>query len=626
MGLSQALSSAVAGVNTTQLGLSVIAGNVANANTPGYVEEQVNQVETTAAGQFGTSVTVDGINRNLNTLLQSQLWTETSGGSYADTTAQLYQQLQQTYGTPGTSSSIDGVFNSFTTALQALSTSPSSYSAQAAVVSAAQTVTQNLNSMTTTVQQLRTQAEEGIANDVQTANTMLQQIADINEKLSGSVPPGGASTTTVDSTTAALEDQRDQDITQLSQLMNVRVVQNPNNQVSLFTGNGQQLVAGTQASQLSFNNAGTLTATAQWSANPSQDGVGTITLTSPGGGSNDLVAENAIQSGEIGAYLQMRDTILPQAQNQLDEMANQMSQALSNQTTSGTAVTSGSQAGFSVDVGGVIPGNTVQLTYTDAQNNQHSVTVVALGAGGKLPAQPANSSGQTVGIDFSGGMNSVVAQLNAALGSNLQFSNPSGTVLQVLNQGGGNTVNSLSATTTATSLTSGSSQLPLFTDGTQPITGAQTASGSQTTGLAGRIGVNAALVASPSSLVAYAANTASGDATRPNFLLNQMSTAALTYSPSTGLGSANAPYSGTLSQYMSQIVSQQAQAATAATNLQQGQDTVVTALQQRFNNQSGVSIDTEMSNLIALQNAYSANARVMSTIEQMMSTLLQAVQ
>jgi flagellar hook-associated protein 1 FlgK len=626
MGLSQALSSAIAGVNTTQLGLSVIAGNVANANTPGYVEEQVNQVETTAAGQFGTSVAVGGINRNLNTLLQSQLWTETSGGSYADTTAQLYQQLQQTYGTPGTASSFDGVFNNFTSALQALSTSPSSYSAQSAVVSAAQTVTQNLNSMTTTIQQLRSQAEEGIANDVQTANTMLQQIADINEKLSGSVSPGAADSATVDSTTAALEDQRDQDITQLTQLMNVRVVQNPNNQVSLFTGNGQQLVGGTQASQLSFNDAGTLTATAQWSANPSQDGVGTITLTSPGGGTNDLVAENAIQSGEIGAYLQMRDTILPQAQNQLDEMANQMSQALSNQTTSGTAVTSGSQAGFSVDVGGIIPGNTVQLTYTDAQNNQHAVTVVALGAGGTLPAQPGNSSNQTVGVNFSGGMSSVVAQLNAALGSNLQFSNPSGTVLQVLNQGGGNTVNSLAATTTATSLTSGSPQLQLFTDGTQPITGAQTASGSQTTGLAGRISVNAALVASPSSLVAYAANTASGDATRPNFLLNQMSSASLTYSPSTGLGSANAPYSGTLSQYMSQVVSQQAQAATAATNLQQGQDTVVTALQQRFNNQSGVSIDTEMSNLIALQNAYSANARVMSTIQQMMSSLLQAVQ
>ena len=51
----------------------------------------------------------------------------------------------------------------------------------------------------------------------------------------------------------------------------------------------------------------------------------------------------------------------------------------------------------------------------------------------------------------------------------------------------------------------------------------------------------------------------------------------------------------------------------------------MSALQQRFNDQSGVNIDTEMSNLIALQNAYGANARVMSTVQQMMATLLQSV-
>ena len=123
--------------------------------------------------------------------------------------------------------------------------------------------------------------------------------------------------------------------------------------------------------------------------------------------------------------------------------------------------------------------------------------------------------------------------------------------------------------------------------------------------------------------MAYAANTSSGDATRPNFILNQMTQATLTFPPSTGLGSSGAPYSGTLTQYMRQVVSQQSQAATAATNLQQGQDTVVSALQQRFNDQSGVNINTEMSNLISLQNAYCVNARVMSTIEQMMQALLQ---
>jgi flagellar hook-associated protein 1 FlgK len=621
MSLSQALSAALAGVRVTQQGLSVIAGNVANANTPGYVRESLTQTELVSPGASGVSVDVAGINRNLNTLLQSQLWTESAGGSYANVTAQLYGQLQQIYGTPGSASAFDGVFNNFTSALQALSTSPSSYSAQAAAVSAAQTLAQNLNSMTSSIQGMRSQAEQGIATDVQSANTALQQIAKINSQLQG------ASST--DSSSAALADQRDQSITQLSQLMNVRVVQGPDNQVSVFTGTGQQLVGGGQASQLSFNNAGTLSPTQLWNANPNKDGAGTITLTAPGGATTDMVADGDIQSGEIAGYLKMRDAILPQAQNQLDEMANQMSQALSNRTTSGTAAGSGSQTGFSIDVGGLSAGNSVQLSYTDSGNTQHSITVVALGPGGALPLQtsPSNPNAQIIGVNFSGGMAAVVTQLNAAFGTNLQFSNPSGTLLQAVNaSGSGNVVNALTATSTVTSLTSGNPQLPLFLDGATPITGALTAAGSQTTGLAGRIAVNAALAATPGSLVAYALNTASGDPTRPNFLLNQLTNAALTYAPTTGIGSPQQPYSGTLASYMSAMVSQQSQAANAATNLQQGQSTVVSALQQRFNDQSGVSIDTELSNLIALQNAYSANARVMSTVQSMMSALLQAVQ
>ena len=296
MGLSQALSAALAGVNVTQQSLSVIAGNVANADTPGYVDESVSQNELVVAGQAGASVDTTGINRDLNTLLQSRLWTETSGNSYADTTSQLYQQLQQIYGTPGTSTSVDAIYNNFTTALQSLATNPSTSSQQSAVISAAQELAQNLNSMTTSIQQLRTKAEQGIANGVQTANKALQQIAQINLRLEGASPTDG--------TSATLEDQRDQDITQLSQLMNVTVVQNPNNQISVFTGTGQQLVAGPQASQLQFSDAGTLSATALWSANPSQDGAGTITLVSPGGATTDLIATKALQSGQLGAYVQ----------------------------------------------------------------------------------------------------------------------------------------------------------------------------------------------------------------------------------------------------------------------------------------------------------------------------------
>lgn len=614
MGLSQALSAALAGINITQQSIGVISGNVANSNTPGYVDESLNQNSTAVVGQAGSSVAAEGINRNLNQLLQSQIWTETSGNSYATTASTLYTQLQNIYGTPGSSSSFDSTFSSFTTAVQTLASNPSSYSDQTAAVSAAQSVASQLNSMTTSIQQMRTQAESGIATDVQTANGLLSQIAYINNQLSS----GGT-----DSAAAQLEDQRGQDITQLSQLMNVNVVQNSNNQVSVFTSNGQQLVGGAQASQLSFNDSGTLTANAQWSANPSLDGVGTITMTSPGGATTDLIATGAIQSGEIGAYLQMRDSVLPQAQTQLDEFANQMAQALSNQTVNGTAVTSGSQSGYSVDTSAMLPGNTLSVSYTDSGNVTHTLNIVSLGASGSIAQNTSPSATtQTIGVNFSGGMASVVSQLNAALGSNLQFSNPSGSVLQVVNANG-NTVNSASATTTLTSLQSGSSQLPLFTDGSSPITGAIDSSGSQTTGLAGRITVNAAVVASPSSLVNYSSSTASGDPTRPDFLVNELTTASLSFSPTTGVGSQSQPYNGTLTNYLSQVISQQSQAANAATNLQQGQATVLSALQQRLNDESGVNIDTELSNLIELQNTYAASARVMSTVQAMMSALMQ---
>jgi flagellar hook-associated protein 1 FlgK len=618
MSLIQALSTAMSGLRAAQAGLSVTAGNVANANTPGYVRENANLVET-SAGSAGISVDVAGINRTLDQLVQTQLWTETSGGSYADAKAQLYQQLQQAYGTPGSANAFDTAFNNFTAGMQALATSPASSAAQSGALGAAQAFARNLNTTSSAIQGLRTQAEQGIATDVQQANAAMQQIAQINQEL------GGGSTQ--DSTTAALQDQRNQDITQLSQLMNIKVVQTGNNQVSVFTGSGTQLV-GTQASTLSFDAHGALSPTAVWSANPTQRGVGTITLTSPSGDTVDLVANKSIQSGQIAAYLGMRDQILPQAQSQIDQLASQVAQALSNQTTGGTAVTVGAQTGFKVDVGGLLPGNSAQIAYTDASNVQHTVTVVRVDdpTALPLPNNPADPNNQVIGVNFTGGMASVVTQLNAALGANLQFSNPAGTTLQVLNAAAGTTVNSLSATATTTTLASGSPQLPVFLDGTTPITGAITGSGSQDTGLAARIAVNPALLANPSSLVMYAPANSAGDPTRPNFIAGQLVNAQPTFQPQGGTGGQTAPFTGTFANYISQMVGQQAQAANAATNLQQGQDVVVNALQQRLNSSSGVNIDQEMSNLISLQTSYGANARVMTTIQQMMTTLMQMVQ
>src|SRR5882762_8316861 len=239
MSLSQALATAVAGLRVTQGSLSLVAANVANAQTPGYVRKTATPTET-AAGELGVSVRIDSVNRVLDQYVQRQLQVETSGASYADLRSQFYDQLQGIYGAPGSTSAVETTYNNFMTTLQALSTSPDSVAARSAVVSSAQVLTQQLSGMTTQIQGLRSNAELGLSDSIAKANDAMQRISAINKQL------GTANAT--DATTSVLLDQRDQYINQLAQLMDIKVVQNDHNQVTVFTGSGIQL-AGIDASR-----------------------------------------------------------------------------------------------------------------------------------------------------------------------------------------------------------------------------------------------------------------------------------------------------------------------------------------------------------------------------------------
>src|SRR5262249_39049725 len=152
-----------------------------------------------------------------------------------------------------------------------------------------------------------------------------------------------------DNNAATLMDQRDSAIMDLAQLVDIRVVTDNANQATVYTTSGMQLV-GVQASQLSFNSQGTLSASSQWNSNPALSSAGTLTLTFGNGATVDLIATNAIASGRIGADLRLRDSDLVQAQAQLDQLAATLASSLSDVTTGGTAVTSGSQAGFDLDL------------------------------------------------------------------------------------------------------------------------------------------------------------------------------------------------------------------------------------------------------------------------------------
>jgi flagellar hook-associated protein 1 len=615
MGLSSALATAMSGLSANQAALSIISSNVANAQTPGYVEQTPNQIEV-ASGTYGSTVQTTGVNRDLDLFIQSQLRTETSGGSYATQISNILGQLQSVYGTPGGDGTLENSLNNFTTALQSLSSSPSDSSAQSVALTAAQSLASQLNTTTQGIQSLRTDVDQDIGTSAAQANTDMTQIANINSQLLG--------LSSSDPLAATLEDQRDSAINDLSNLVDINVTSTSGNQVNIFTNSGIQLVGGPLASTLQYSSVGALNANSLYNSNPQLSGVSSLSIKLPNGASIDAVANNVFSSGKIAADIKLRDTTLVQAQTQVDQMAATLSSSLSDQTTAGTAVT-GPPAGFTVSTANMLPGNTINLTYTNSSGAQQQISLVNV----TDPSAPAIQNGANanplqIAVNLSGGVTpAVLSQLSAALGGNgLTFSG-SGTSLTVTG-GSSATLTAASTTTTTQSLESGSPQLPLFTDGGALYTGAITAAGSQMTGYAGRITVNPAVLADPSALSDYSASTAAGDNTRSSFLFNQLTTGTFSYSPQTGLGSAAQPFQGSLSNYLQSFISQQSNASTVATQLQQGQSVVVSTLQQKFNSTSAVNIDTEMANLIQVQNTYAANAHLMTVVQSMMQTLLQA--
>jgi flagellar hook-associated protein 1 FlgK len=230
-----------------------------------------------------------------------------------------------------------------------------------------------------------------------------------------------------------------------------------------------------------------------------------------------------------------------------------------------------------------------------------------------------------IGVDFSQGLASVVSQLNTKLNGKVLFANPGGTTLRVLDDGLPNLcdVTAASATRTVTGLSGGSVAMAFFVDATSPYSGALTGTGPQSLGFAGRIAVNPALVGDPSKLVLYSATTSAGDPARPDFIYQRLASTSLAFSPRSGLGTAATPFVGTLPTLLRQVLSQQGDAASSAASLSEGQTIVVNNLKQRVADQANVNVDQEMANLMTLQTAYGANARVMSAIKDMLEYLME---
>lgn len=306
MTLMSALSAAMTGLRATQAGMNVVSQNVANAGSPGYSKRRVSSVELVADGR-SAGVRTGEVQRVLDDVLQRQLRQENSGAGYTAVRASMAGALDRVYGAPGSASALDTVMNGFAAALDRLVDDPASLPARKGVLDAARATAQRINQMASGVQALRTEAEGRIAAGVAEANELLQGIERVNQSIVSS-----------STRSAALEDERDRLIDQLSRLVDIRVMPAAAGAVTIATGSGQMLFDGARATRLGFDARSTLGPHSLAETDP--PGVGIIR--SVGGAIEvDLVQAGAFRSGAIGAALEMRDVTLVQAQRQLDELA-----------------------------------------------------------------------------------------------------------------------------------------------------------------------------------------------------------------------------------------------------------------------------------------------------------------
>jgi flagellar hook-associated protein 1 FlgK len=81
----------------------------------------------------------------------------------------------------------------------------------------------------------------------------------------------------------------------------------------------------------------------------------------------------------------------------------------------------------------------------------------------------------------------------------------------------------------------------------------------------------------------------------------------------------------TLSQFTAQFLGNAGLQAQRATNLEEDNQALLGELQERLSDVSGVNLDEELANLVVFQNAYSAAARVLTSVQDLYDSLLNAV-
>ena len=302
--LTGALRTAQSGLLTNQSALETVANNIANVNTEGYSRKDI-KLEARVVSGNGAGVQLGEVRRVIDEGLLKNLRSESATYEMLSSQGIYYERMQEMFGAPGDNTSIGHLIGEFTESMEALALSPEKSLDQAEAVRRAEDITRKLQDMSNAIQDLRLQADQAISVAATEITTISAEIGDFNDKIIRYSATG--------KDVSGLKDLRDASIDELSNLIDIAYFYRSDGDVVIFTSAGRTLVD---------NIPGTVTHAAASAITPTTthaegDINGLYVGTAIAG--NDITDE--VRGGLIRGMLDQRDTILPNLQSQLDEMA-----------------------------------------------------------------------------------------------------------------------------------------------------------------------------------------------------------------------------------------------------------------------------------------------------------------
>lgn len=351
--ISTAFNIATGALDADQSALSIVANNTANASTPGYTLEipnwEQNDSVSLDAVNYGMGASVTGAESQRSLVLERAIQQQTQTESASNARLTALDQMQALFSgatSAGTDTSaasgIGSDLSNFFDALSQLEGSPSDDALRERVLSTAGTVAADFNSSAAQLNSQQQSLDEQSVNIVGQANTLLTSIAQLNTQIESTSPTGDAGT---------LEDQRQEDLTQLSRLIGINTSTTENNGLSITTASGALLISEGQTYPITTGQSGGVT--------DFYDTEG-----------NNITSDLTAGGGELGGVLTARDQDIPQAECSLDALAYAVASQVNTVNeggsdlngNAGTAIFGLPAAATSLDPAGSAAGITLIMT------------------------------------------------------------------------------------------------------------------------------------------------------------------------------------------------------------------------------------------------------------------------